>query len=486
MKFRLLLVITLSICQFVYGVRPTVQSSNFKVRDTSCISATLTWTSGNGNARLIVGKEGNSSNFTPNDGQSYQPSSAFGSYMVDANGTSAVYNANGTNFVNITNLKEGTTYTFYIFEHDNGSANPLYLTTNAPSITFTTYKTTLNFNLFHIDSCRMTNVVRLTNLSSTTNPRQTFYFTDGIKNYNADKPIEIHINASGYYPLKINTTKYDGCSMTLTKEAKIFPKQLANFSHLKSSDTIKDYPKHVFNLSTKGNLAPFPIGVTYSWDFGDNTISYVAKPIKSYVKPGIYKISCELGITSYAKMTACKDTIYKHLIVKPYPYLDLKWDRDTIFKNTDHYVASVNSDSAIQLKWYFGDGDSSDNDTTNHIYTSTGVYTIRLHVKTNYGYEGDTTRKVVVIENTVDLKQTSKNKITIGPNPSSKVVTLSNINNSHLMVYIFNQNGQLIQQLTTKEPLTDISFENYPSGIYTFKIIENEQTVLEEKISISK
>ncbi len=437
MTNRYLLIFHLLICQFAFAARPTVNPSNLYISTTNCTSLTLTWSNGNGNARMVIGREANSISFVPTDGVVYSgANAAFGSGLAvgTSNDHYVLMNGVGSSSLTISNLKAGTMYYFSIFEHDNNGSNVEYLTSNAPSISITTYNTTLNFSISRLDSCESSNLVRLTNNSSSSIPGQTFTYYANNQTYNADVPIDLHLNGSGYINITINASNTKGCPSQLTKVTKIFPKEIGSFDFKNNPDTIQNYLGHLFKMTCSIKLTPFPVGVTYHWTLGDGDTSLFQKVQKKYAESDTYKIRCILNYKSYSQATPCKDTLYTHFILGPNPYQDLQWGRDTIYEDYDDYVASVNSDRATILKWYFGDGDSSSNDTTSHIYYNPGTYTVRLHIKTNFGFEGDTSRNVVVLHKQLIFQNLKLNN---GPFYNNVSSTFATYNNKHVESFIW-------------------------------------------------
>lgn len=89
-------------------------------------SATINFTAGNGNARMITMCP-NGASATPVSGYYYTPNSVYGSGSSVGSGV-VVYANTGTN-VNVTNLHGATTYKAYLYEYDNGTY-PTYSTYN--------------------------------------------------------------------------------------------------------------------------------------------------------------------------------------------------------------------------------------------------------------------------------------------------------------------------------------------------------------------
>ena len=174
------------------ATEPTVQASNITFSNVGATSMTVSWTNGNGSARIVVGREGAPVDGVPVDGTSYTASSVFGSGSViapgagpstttrpvttttarptvtttkttrastfsklasvstsTASGTTtndsttivgapttsvpgsnyAVFSGSG-NSVTVTNLQPSTIYYFAVFEFNGSNAGTNYLTTN--------------------------------------------------------------------------------------------------------------------------------------------------------------------------------------------------------------------------------------------------------------------------------------------------------------------------------------------------------------------
>ncbi|HEV7779768.1 MAG TPA: T9SS type A sorting domain-containing protein [Chitinophagaceae bacterium] len=110
----------------ITAVAPTISASNLLFSNITGSSMTLTWTSGNGERRIVVAREGSAVNANPVDLTAYSGSPAFGFGSEIGSGNFVVSNNSG-NTVDISNLQPGVTYHFAIFEF-NGFSNPVYRT----------------------------------------------------------------------------------------------------------------------------------------------------------------------------------------------------------------------------------------------------------------------------------------------------------------------------------------------------------------------
>ncbi len=106
---------------------PSTQASNINA-NADYTSITLSWTRGNGDAVIVLAKEGSAVDKDPVFGTSYTADSDFGSGEEIGTGNYVVYNGTGTS-VTVTGLTEGSTYNFAIYEYF--TSDNCYLTPGA-------------------------------------------------------------------------------------------------------------------------------------------------------------------------------------------------------------------------------------------------------------------------------------------------------------------------------------------------------------------
>jgi len=101
------------------AVTPTVQATNISASNVTSSTLNLLFTTGNGRARIVVGRKNAPVNVTPTDLMAYQPGADLGNGNI-------VYNNTSEPFAGIQNLQPSSTYHFAVFEF-NGFNQPLYL-----------------------------------------------------------------------------------------------------------------------------------------------------------------------------------------------------------------------------------------------------------------------------------------------------------------------------------------------------------------------
>ncbi len=119
--------------------KPNIASSNMAITFTNNTSLhfNLKWKSGNGNRRILLVKQGSSFDTKPIDGIEYLANTNFGQGTSLGNGVFAVLNGMGSQ-VNISNLQEGVTYYYALYEYNGFAQTTQYFTTEFASGSFST------------------------------------------------------------------------------------------------------------------------------------------------------------------------------------------------------------------------------------------------------------------------------------------------------------------------------------------------------------
>ncbi len=103
---------------------PTTGVSGLTFSNVSGNSMQISWTNGNGSARLVLMREGSAVNGIPADLTNYSPSASFGAGSQIGAGNYAVYSSVGSQ-VTVTNLNPGSIYHIEVFEY-SGSGGRVY------------------------------------------------------------------------------------------------------------------------------------------------------------------------------------------------------------------------------------------------------------------------------------------------------------------------------------------------------------------------
>lgn len=381
----------------LHAARPTTHASGLNITDITCRSMQLNWTNGNGQARLIVCREGSATSWSPTDYAVYTPNSHFGKGTNYSSGNYVVYNSTGTNYVVIDSLKTGKTYYFTIFEHDNNGSNTLYYTTGAPSVHDSTYVLKVDFNVNTTDSCEGHNSFTFTNTSTSSIPGITYTYDFGDGKSSASDPVtHQYFNISGSISVTLNASPGLGCKNYRSKVVRVYPKKVAyiDFSTFQDTQCLQG---NYFEIDPLAFVTPLPKSITYLWDFGDSITSTFKKMKHTYSSAGHYNVSVETSINVNLKPTGCKDTIWLELTVLPNPVsqASVADSAQCLQNNLFHFTDKDTGYAGYH--WDFGDGSTSNKRVVQHSYTSVGIFNSTLTVNDFNGCSDQDNAMAVVV-----------------------------------------------------------------------------------------
>lgn len=388
-----LLLLTGLIIQVSDAAEPTVQASNIRANNVSCISARITWLAGNGSWRIVVMREASAVNWSPTDGQSYANSNVFGNPVSRQNTDNyIVYNSTGTS-VTVSGLKPNTKYFISVFEHDGFND---YLLPGATD-TFRTQFLNLDFSFSYLDSCQNSNVVSFKNKSTTNIPGLTFTwdFKDGDTKNGVD--VTHTYKKAGFFAVELRATPNGGCPNTYVSNKSFFivPRPT---STIFVDDSIQCFTGHEFNFWETATLPVLPgqLGVSRYWKFTDGDSITLPSFKKFFNQPGLKRVDY-VSYTRYNNNpTNCADTAMMYVRLQADPSSGVQVS-DTLrcfkgnvftFDNTLPNLAS--------FVWRFGDGNSSTQKQVSHSYASPGIYQVEHEASTSEGCSSKDTFEVEV------------------------------------------------------------------------------------------
>jgi gliding motility-associated-like protein len=216
-------------------------------------------------------------------------------------------------------------------------------------------------------------------------------FGDGILS-NSIHPLHIY-NVPGTFNVTLKVTTNEGCESALRKTSFI------------QNNTIKAAFKNWTVSNCTPNKIAFQndsepaIGMVSSWDFGDGTFSSDATPVHIYDSAGTYLI--KLLVTN----NGCVDTISKLVNI----LLPVKAAFSSDNRNFCSAPAQVNFSfhpgNGNIFRWDFGDSTVSTERSPSHVYTTDGLFSVKLVVKNGFGCTDSTikTDYITVRKNTVSF-----------------------------------------------------------------------------------
>jgi hypothetical protein len=120
-------------------------------------------------------------------------------------------------------------------------------------------------------------------------------------------------------------------------------------------------------------------GVSYKWDFGDQTFSTERNPSHTYNLPGSYLVKLTV------KNIAGQSTYNGLITVLQNPIAVFNLFPDEIINNSQVVVFTNYSYYAQSWYWTFGDGESSSEESPWHKYSKEGKYEVTLKVTSRDG-----------------------------------------------------------------------------------------------------
>jgi hypothetical protein len=485
---RIFTFMTLSLCVVcqIFAIRPTVPASSLSFINVQCNSVTLKWSNGNGNSRLIVGRESQAPDFTPLDFQQYIATPNFSKNNPFKYGTGndqfIVYNSNG-NSARIDSLKQGKTYYFKIYEHDNNGSSVQYLISNPGSGDTMTHFIKPGFDITSYDSCQGHNLFRFKNttLSSTTLPGHVFYFGD--KDSSVINTVDHRYTISGIIPVTIRiSTSLQGCLTELSQAVRIYQKKVVYFDFNKGHDTVQPFYNNEVYIRTGNYTNPLSGAYSYLWGT-DNDSSLFSYFRHSYSTEGRRKVCLETTINringSNITSTGCKDTICFSVRILHDAMANISVNKRTQYLKGNSFQFSNIDSTLTTIVWDFGDGDTSHSAVTSHQYKDTGTYHVIAKGTDNVGdyHEKKLTVRVNPDQDTsgnpnniVNLYGT--NAIILYPNPSSGMLTVNTGGQSPAVIRVFDLSGKLLKTIEAAKGknLTDIDLSNFENGRYVLEL----------------
>jgi len=410
-KSTLLLFLLGMLCLSAAAQTPTVHASSVSFSDVYCNEVTISWTSGDGDNRLMFMREGAAVDTLPQDFQVYAVDSEFGAPGSKVKNSYAVYNGTG-NSVTISGLKKSTTYHIAIFEYNNNSGTEYYTSNGYATASQKTENITANFSIDTKYQCLDGNSFTFTNASSNSigvsMAAMTYEWDFGDKStIVTTQNASYSYSTGGIFDVTL-TAKTIGCETdTAIRDTVVVP-WIIDFeldTSIQGNDTIQCFGDNSFDILNLSAPPDKPIYGLYdrtrsfwSTDRGHSGAAFNFDFNSS--DPGEIRVKLIMGRLVSPGRSYCFDSTEKVFTILP-PALDssMVLPSDTAMCLTDNNFTFTHTASAVQdTKWYFGDGDSSDQNPANHTYGSAGAYEYVCQVVDTNGCVGEVSDTVLVVQ----------------------------------------------------------------------------------------
>ncbi len=264
----------------------------------------------------------------------------------------------------------------------------------------------------------------------------------------------------GTYSVLLKAVSDHGCVNSIVEPITMYPLPVVIFNNQKSGCS----PVNAnFADSSKINSGSI---VGWLWDFGDGDVSTNQDPNHIYTNPGSYLITLTV---SSDKGCVASATSTEYLTVLPSAKAEFTMSPTTIdimnplvtFTNL-----STNYDSYI---WSFGDGDTSNIFSPDHLYKGPGDYTIVLVVNNSYNCP-DTAMRWMEVNPISTLY--APNAFTPNGDGTNDVWRPAYTDMSDIKVWIFNRWGEMLTKWDGLNGYWDGTFKGRPvqEDVYIYQI----------------
>jgi PKD repeat protein len=208
-------------------------------------------------------------------------------------------------------------------------------------------------------------------------------FGDGAPGNTQANPVHTYSTAGIYLVKHYVLNQATHCNDSAIKEIQV-PQTGCNiepgFSYNRDSQDCRKV--HFINLST-----PVPANVHFIWKFGDGSTSGDTNPTHIYPDNGNYNVCLVMERGNDCRKEYCK-LVEVHCVTPPPCNLQAKfeWKKDSLdalkiwFINLSHPISNI-----WRTYWYYGDGTSSQDFNSFHLYQHQGKFYVCLKVQSLQG-----------------------------------------------------------------------------------------------------
>ncbi len=179
---------------------------------------------------------------------------------------------------------------------------------------------------------------------------------------------------------------------SMQKSVIIFPSTVDAFFETDTSFGCAPFEVSFTNYS-RGVLGDEPF-LNWSWNFGDgNSITETLNPVHVFEEPGLYTV------TLYVNDTCSHDFFTTEIHVLESPQAEFITDKSEYCEHDTVFVSPVNMsiENIASVTWDFGDSSQDYDFNGQHVYDTSGVFTISLTADNiNSGCAAHTTRDIKI------------------------------------------------------------------------------------------
>ncbi|MBN1598575.1 MAG: PKD domain-containing protein [Bacteroidales bacterium] len=271
------------------------------------------------------------------------------------------------------------------------------------------------------------------------------------------EPGEITYESSGNYTITL-TVSDEQCTDSISRTVYLYPAM----PEAKFEEPEPGCMPHTISFINSSEYAD-----EYLWEFGDGSISTAANPSYTYYEAGIYRV--KLTVRGAGGESSYCDTARVYILPNAFFELAPRY----VYVNDEPVHFFNLSDNADIIEWNFGDGTTSNEFNTQHIYREEGTYEVTLSVWTeNSCFDLYKMENAVFVEpsGVVEFPNAFRPNSPLEENREFKPGIIDHVDDYHLM--IFNRWGEMIFESFNQDIGWDGKYKGSPAkpNVYIWKV----------------
>ncbi len=326
---------------------------------------------------------------------------------------------------------------------------------------------------FTISNASCSRTVSFTNTNIESNVTYQWNFGDGSAVYIGNTAPNHTYSAIGTYTITLSASISGGCTQTVTRTIKIADAPTAGIAF--TGGTGCGNSVQFTNTSTipSGNSA------SYLWSFGETPVADTStqeSPLHSYVADGNYTVTLTVSTGTNCSATASVSVNALAAITGNQAIFTA-----TVGSACGNMVTTTNSSTGPnnQYLWNFGDGNTSNEVTPTHYYTTGGFKTITLTIVNGVGCATTSSKIVNISENSgtngrvgVDFAITPSTSQVLLTNNFGFEPSFTNYPNNNPVVYCAGSPTWTYGDGTGSNNTIIYSKQYTAAGTYTVRIVQ--------------
>ncbi len=245
------------------------------------------------------------------------------------------------------------------------------------------------FTINTADQCLRYNQFSFTDNSSIAQGSYNIKWEFGDGNSATGNPSNHSYNDTGTYSPLLILNSDKACSDSITKIIHLWPMPKSSFAINNPGQCLTN---NIFQFTNGSSISRGTF--THRWEFGDTKTDTTKNTTHSYNSAGRYTVNL---IESSDKN--CKDTSRQILDVHVMPKASFTRSDTALCLSQNTFTFTNNSTldtGTLSYRWYFGDGNTNNNQSPTHVYASYGKFNVKLRVFSQFNCPDSTQQQVEV------------------------------------------------------------------------------------------